>query len=176
MLFRSAGAVLGFVAGHTDDASAGAAAPAMTPSDDGYVQAYAGYAFTMPGGSCTAAVNPSDVVLASSQPYVDTKDDGDDGDMEINCAAAPELTFSDTVAQVSGTPDAAGCVHALTSMPMVGPASYQQFHPGSQLCLTTTSSTTSKTWVMLVTLKSLSRSSDNLAWTATAWYSNHSAN
>jgi hypothetical protein len=175
-LLIAAGAVLGFVAGHTDDASAGAAAPATTPSDGGYVQAYAGYAFTMPGGSCTAAVNPSDVVLASSQPYVDTKDDGDDGDMEINCAAAPELTFSDTVAQVSGTPDAAGCVHALTTMPMVGPASYQQFHPGSQLCLTTTSSTTSKTWVMLVTLKSLSRSSDNLAWTATAWYSNHSAN
>ena len=189
-LLIAAGAVLGFVAGHTDDASAGAAAPATTPpaspataagsgetpSDDGYVQAYAGYAFTMPGGSCTAAVNPSDVVLASSQPYVDTKDDGDAGDMEINCATAPELTFSDTVAQVSGTPDAAGCVHALTTVPMVGPVSYQQFHPGSQLCLTTTSSTTSKTWVMLVTLKSLSRSSDNLAWTATAWYSNHSAN
>jgi hypothetical protein len=29
---------------------------------------------------------------------------------------------------------------------------------------------------MLVTLESLSKSSDNLAWTATAWYSNHSAN
>jgi hypothetical protein len=191
-LLIAVGAVLGFVAGHTDDASAGAAAPATAPSagpaattsgsgetapDDGYVQAYAGYAFTMPGGSCTAAVNPSDVVLASPQPYVDTKDDGDAGDMEINCAGAPELTFSDTVAQVSGTPDAAGCVRALTTAPMVGPASYQQFHPGSQFCLTTTSSsTTSKAWVMLVTLKSLSKSSDNLAWTATAWYSDHSAN
>jgi eukaryotic-like serine/threonine-protein kinase len=190
-LLIAAGAVLGFVAGHTDDASAGAAASAATPPagraaatsgsgetvpGDGYVQAYAGYAFTMPGGSCTAAVNPSDVVLVGSQPYVDTKDDGNAGDMEINCAAAPELTFSDTVAQVSGTPDAAGCVHALTTAPMVGPASYQQFHPGSQFCLTTTNSTTSKTWVMLVTLESLSKSSDNLAWTATAWYSNHSAN
>jgi hypothetical protein len=58
---------------------------------------------------------------------------------------------------------------------MVGPASYRQFRPGSQFCLTTTSSTTSRTWVMLVTLKSLSKSSDNLARTATAWYSNHSA-
>jgi hypothetical protein len=79
------------------------------------------------------------------------------------------------VAQVRGTPDAAGCVHALSTAPMVGPASYQQLHPGSGFCLTTTSSTTGKTWVMLVTLKSLSKSSDDLAWTATAWYGNHSA-
>jgi hypothetical protein len=190
-LLITAGAVLGFVAGHAGAASAGAAASATTPAAspaaatsgsgetalaDGYVQAYAGYAFTMPGGNCTAAVNPSDVVLASSQPYVDTKNDGDAGDMEINCAAAPELTFSDIVAQVSGTPDAAGCVHALTTAPMVPSASYQKFHPGSQLCLTTTDRATSKTWVMLVTLRSLSKSSDDLAWTATAWYSNHSAN
>jgi hypothetical protein len=189
-LLIAAGAVLGFVAGHTDDASARAAGSAATPSaspgaatsgngetapDNGYVQAYAGYAFTMPGGNCTAAVNPSDVVLASSQPYVDTKNDGDAGDMEINCAAAPELTFSDTVAQVSGTPDAAACVRALTTAPMIGTASYQQLHPGSQFCLTASDSATSKTWVMLATLKSLSKSSDNLAWTATGWYSNHSA-
>jgi hypothetical protein len=120
-------------------------------------------------------VNPSDVVLASSQPYVDTKDDGDAGDMEINCAAAPELTFSDTVAEVSGTPDAAACVRALTTAPMVGTASYQQLRPGSQFCLTATDSATSKTWVMLATLKSLSKPSDNLAWTATGWYSNRSA-
>jgi hypothetical protein len=187
----AAGAVLGFVAGQTHAASAGAAAPATTlaaspaaatsgsgpTAPDGYVQAYAGYAFTMPGGSCTTAVNPSDAVLASSQPYVDTKNDGDAGDMEINCAAAPELTFSDIVAPVRGTPDAAGCVHALTTAPMVGPASYQQFHPGTQFCLTTTSSssTTSKTWVMLITLKSLSKSSDDLAWTATAWYTSRPA-
>jgi hypothetical protein len=185
-LLIAAGAVLGFVAGHTNGASAGAAVSAATPSgaasgngetapNNGYVQAYAGYAFTMPGGSCTAAVNPSDVVLASPQPYVDTKNDGDAGDMEINCATAPELTFSDTVAEVSGTPDATGCVHALATAPMVGPASYRQFRPGSQFCLATTSSTSSKSWVMRVTLRSLSKSSDNLAWTATAWYSDHSA-
>jgi hypothetical protein len=59
---------------------------------------------------------------------------------------------------------------------MVGPASYQQFHPGTQFCLTTTSTTTtSKTWVMLITLKSLSKSSDDLAWTATAWYTSRPA-
>ena len=95
--------------------------------------------------------------------------------MEINCAAAPELTFSDTVAQVSGTPDATGCVRALAAAPMVGPASYRQVRPGSQFCLAATSSTKSKSWVMRVTLRSLSKSSDNLAWTATAWYSSHSA-
>jgi hypothetical protein len=71
-LLIAAGAALGFVADRTSSTSAGAAASATTP-DDGYVQAYAGYAFTMPGGGCTAAVNPSDVVLASPQPYVDTK-------------------------------------------------------------------------------------------------------
>ena len=197
-LFIVVGAVLGFVAGHTGDASTGAAAsatstippahatsPAASPpghsaaassgsggtaQDDGYARVYADYAFTMPGGNCSTAVNPSDVVLVGSQPFVDTKNDGNDGDMEINCAADPELTFSDTVAQVSGTPSAAGCVHAMTTAPMVGPASYRQLHPGSQFCLTTISSTTNKAWIMLVTLKSLNKVSDDLAWTATAWY------
>ena len=192
-----AGAVLGFVAGHTGSASTGAAAPATlvsptaapsahpaaassgsagTALDDSYAQAYTDYAFTMPGGSCTAALNPSDVVLAGSQPFVDTQNDGDNGDMEIHCAAYPaptsypELTFSDTVAQVSGTPSAAECLHATSTAPIVGPVSYRQLHPGSQFCLTTTNSTTSETWITLVTLESLNKISDDLAWTATAWY------
>jgi hypothetical protein len=63
----------------------------------------------------------------------------------------------------------------MTTAPMVGPASYKQLRPGSQFCLTTTSSTTKKTWIMLVTLKSLSKVSDDLAWTATAWYHEASA-
>jgi serine/threonine protein kinase len=206
-LLIGAGAVLGFVAGHTDAAAAAApasqatspvrspqapvsqtpvaetSAPAKAPGSPGassgtggtaagagYTEAYAGAAFTMPGGNCSEAVNPSDVVLAGAQPFVDTVNDGNGGDMEINCATAPELTFGDTVARVSGTPGAAGCFHAATTAPMVGPASYQQLHPGSQFCLTTTSSTTKKTWIMLVTLKSLNKPSDDLAWTATAWY------
>ncbi len=194
-LLVAAGAVLGFVAGQTHAASAAApGAPSASPvataaglsiappadvppetaapasaSADGYPQAYADSAFTMPGGSCRAAVNPSDVVLARAQPLVDTQVDGSDGDMEINCAAAPELTFSDTVARVSVTPGAAGCLHAVTSAPMVGPAGYRQLHPGAQFCLTTVSGVTKKTWIMLVTLKALDPVSDDLTWTATAW-------
>ena len=112
----------------------------------------------MPGGSCTAALNPSDAVLADSQPFVDTQNDGEDGDMEIHCAAYPaptaypELTFSDIAAQVSGTPSAAQCLHATGTAPLVGPVSYRQLRPGSQFCLTTTNSTTNKTWITLVTL------------------------
>jgi serine/threonine protein kinase len=143
---------------------AGGTAPA-----DGYTKAYAGSAFTMPGGNC-ATVNPSDVVLAGAQPFVDTQIDGSDGDMEINCAAAPELTFSDTVAAVTGAPGLAGCLHALASAPVIEPASYRQLHPGSQFCLTTVSAASKKTWVMLATLRSLNQVSDDLAWTATAWY------
>jgi len=96
--------------------------------------------------------------------------------MEIHCAAYPEptsdpeLTFSDTAAQVSGTPSAATCLHATSTAPIAGPVSYRRLHAGSQFCLTTNDSTTSKTWVTLVTLKSLGKTSDDLAWTATAWY------
>ena len=203
-LLVAVGAVLGFVAGHTSGTATGAAAPATSASppaqaaspsaappahqaaagsasagaapDDGYTRAYAGYAFTMPGGNCTAALNPSDVVLAGPQPFVDTRNDGQDGDMEIHCAAYPEptseaeLTFSDTAAQVSGTPSAAACLHAASTAPIVGPVSYQRLHAGSQFCLTTTNSATKKTWVTLVTLRALNKVSDDLAWTATAWY------
>jgi hypothetical protein len=195
-LLVAAGAVLGFVAGQTGSASAREAAPGPsspaaqssspvtspstrpvaassgigTPPADGFVQAYANDAFTMPGGGCRTAGNPSAVVLPGSQPFVGTDNDGNDGDMKISCAPAPELAFGDTVAQVGGTPDADGCLHAVTTAPMVGPSSYQQLHPGSQFCLVTTSSTTRRTWVMLATLKSLNQATDNLAWTATVWY------
>jgi eukaryotic-like serine/threonine-protein kinase len=202
-LLIGAGAILGFTAAHASGAGTGAGAPATStvppahavaataaPSshpaaagsgsagaaaDDGYAQAYADYVFTMPGGGCTAALNPSDVVLAAAQPFVDTQDDGNDGDMEIHCAAYPaptpdpELTFSDTVAQVTGTPGAAECLHATSTAPIVGPVSYRQLHAGSQFCLTTTNSATGKTWVTLVTLKSVNKVSDDLSWTATAW-------
>ena len=198
------GAVLGFVAGHTSGASTGAAAPATSASppaqavapaaapparpaaagsgsagtalDGGYARAYADYAFTMPGGNCTAALNPSDVVLAGSQPFVDTQNDGQNGDMEIHCGAypqptaSPELTFSDTVAQVSGKPSAAQCLQATSTAPIAGPVSYRQLRPGSQFCLITANSITNETWITLVTLKSLNKTSDNLAWTATAWH------
>lgn len=197
-LLVAAGVVIGFVAAQAGGASARAAGPAAStgpaatvstpaaapsarpvaassgigakPQDDGFAQAYANDPFTMPGGGCRTAVNPSDVVLPGSQPFVDTVNDGSDGDMEINCATAPELTFSDTVARVSGTPGVEGCYHAVTTAPFVGAASYQQLRPGSQFCLVTISSTTRRTWVMLVTLKSLDKSSDDLAWTATVWY------
>ena len=54
--------------------------------------------------------------------------------------------------------------------PVVGPVSYRQLRPGSQFCLATTKSITNETWITLVTLKSLNKASDNLAWTATAWH------
>jgi eukaryotic-like serine/threonine-protein kinase len=191
-LFVAAGAVLGFVAGHAGNASARAATPltsvspaaqASSPATagsggpsasgsgaGGFTQAYANAMFTMPGGSCRNVASPSDVVLPGSQPFVDTQDDGSDGDMDIKCTPAPELTFRDTVAPVSGTPGAEGCIHAVTTAPMVGSASYQQLRPGSQFCLLTTSSTTRRMWIMLVTLKSLNKSADDLVWTATVWF------
>jgi hypothetical protein len=140
------------------------------PLPGGFAQAYADDPFTMPGGDCKAGVNPSDVVLPGSQPFVDTVNDGDDGDMEINCSPSPALTFSDTVARVSGSPGVDACYEAVTTHPLVGPAGYEQLAPGTQFCLVTLSETTRRTWVMRVTLKSLDPSTDDLTWSATVWY------
>jgi hypothetical protein len=151
------------------------AASSAIPGADGFVQAYAGDAFTMPGGGCKAASNPSDVVLPGSQPFVDTVNDGSDGDMEISCAKGPELTFSDPVARVSKSPGVSACYASVSNHPMVGPAGYRQLTPGTQLCLATFSSTTRRTWVMEVTLKSADKVTDDLSWTATVWYRDPSA-
>jgi serine/threonine protein kinase len=135
-----------------------------TPAADGYPVEYSDVPFTMPGGNCSAS-HPSAVTFTAQGPQVQTDTSGDDMDLTCN-NPGPGISFnSDPVAQVSGYPDQAGCLQAITSNPAASAVKLTQLAPATQFCL---ENTTSKQLV-LITLVSEDTPSDNVTWIATAW-------
>jgi hypothetical protein len=135
-----------------------------TPAADGYPVEYSDVPFTMPGGGC-AVSHPSAVTFTAQGPQVQTDASGDDMDLTCN-NPGPGISFnSDPVAQVSGYPDQAGCLQAITSNSAASAVKLTDLAPATQFCL---ENTTSKQLV-LITVVSEDTPSDNVTWIATAW-------
>jgi eukaryotic-like serine/threonine-protein kinase len=155
-------------------ASSQAGSPAPGPAqsaDAGYPQEWAARQFTMPGGNCSSVSYPSSVTFdVTKGPVVVSTADSPSGDLYYDCSngSSPSgVSFNgNQAAQVSGSPGAAACDHAITTTPLPNQdVPWSKLIPGVQFCTVDTQSGQ----LVLLTLQSADSGNGNLTWQATAW-------
>jgi hypothetical protein len=165
------------------------AGSAATTIPGGYTQEYSNVRFTMPGAGCvwngsvTSDWEPSSVTFGGSEPQVSTTSPeyagAPPGDLNLNCQSVSdngntnisfgdsELSISDQVAAVTGSPAAEACDTAVTQHPLAGSGvvTYSQLQPGMQFCVIGGNDGQ----LVRLTLLSQSTATYDLTWSATAW-------
>jgi hypothetical protein len=154
----------------TDQGSASAA-------PGGYLLIYRKKQFTMPGDSCQTNSESFEpyfayTLFAEQEPMVTAPYYGLDlppsgsWDMILNCMSSPtDIEFSDQASLVSGNPDASACYAAVNSSPIGGRAiEFSRLSSGEHVCMIDSAGE-----LILVTLLSVSDSTYDTSWSATAW-------
>jgi hypothetical protein len=145
-------------------------APAVLSTN---VPKYRNQPFEIPGGGCQVTNVYSYVIFGAQQPEVTASAYSGDGgpptpyDLVLDCTVDPaQIDFGGQTAVVSGNPGAAACDAAIHRHPLAGNSfPFTQLNKGEQFCMINDSGDE----LVMVTLLSMSNTSYDTTWSATAW-------